>query len=68
LVHDISGVVAAEGINLASANAIAGRKDGISIITATLEISSAGQLTRILNKIDRLPNVFDVRRVTGSGD
>jgi len=68
LIHDISGVVAAEGINLAAATAVGGRKDGISIITATLEIVSADQLTRILNKIDRLPNVLDVRRVTGSGD
>ncbi|MDE3088135.1 MAG: bifunctional (p)ppGpp synthetase/guanosine-3',5'-bis(diphosphate) 3'-pyrophosphohydrolase [Chloroflexota bacterium] len=68
LVHDISGIVAAEGINMASTNALAGRKDHISIITATLEISSADQLTRILNKIDRLPNVIEVRRVTGSGD
>jgi GTP pyrophosphokinase len=49
---------------MASTNAIAGRKDHISIITATLEISSAGQLTRVLNKIDRLPNVIEVRRVT----
>jgi (p)ppGpp synthase/HD superfamily hydrolase len=64
LVHDISGIVAGEGINMASTNAIAGRKDHISTITATLEISNAGQLTRILNKIDRLPNVIEVRRVT----
>ncbi len=68
LVHDISGVVAAEGINMSSTNAVAGRKDGISVITATLEIASAGQLTRILNKLDRLPNVVEVRRLTGGGD
>ena len=68
LIHDISGIVAAEGINMASANAVTGRKDHISIITATLEITSADQLTRILNKIDHLPNVVDVRRVTASGD
>jgi GTP pyrophosphokinase len=68
LVHDISGVVAAEGINMAAAHALAGRKDGISIITTTLEISSADQLTRILNKIDRLPNVLEVRRLTNEGD
>ncbi len=68
LIHDISGIVAAEGINMASANAVAGRKDHISIITATLEITSADQLTRILNKIDRLPNVIEVRRITASGD
>ena len=68
LIHDISGIVAAEGINMASANALAGRKDHISIITATLEITSADQLTRILNKIDRLPNVIEVRRITSSGE
>ncbi len=67
LVHDISGIVAAEGINMASASALAGRKDHISIITATLEIASADQLTRVLNKIDRLPNVIEVHRVTSSG-
>ncbi|MBM3127413.1 MAG: bifunctional (p)ppGpp synthetase/guanosine-3',5'-bis(diphosphate) 3'-pyrophosphohydrolase [Chloroflexi bacterium] len=64
LVHDISGIVSAEKVNLASANAVMGRKDRIAIITATLEISSADQLTRILNKIDHLQNVIEARRVT----
>ncbi len=65
LVHDISGIVAAEGVNMASTNAVTGRKDHVAMITATLEIASADQLTRILNKIDRLPNVIEARRVTG---
>ena len=66
LIHDISGIVVAEGVNMTSANADARRKDRIAVITATLEIASADQLTRILNKIDRLPNVVEARRVTGS--
>ena len=49
-----------------STNAVGGRKDHIAIITATLEIASADQLTRILNKIDRLSNVIEARRITGS--
>ncbi len=65
LVHDISGIVMGEHVNMTSTSAIAGRKDRIAIITAMLEISSADQLTRILNKIDRLPNVIEARRVTG---
>lgn len=65
LMRDISSVVAEEGVNMRSANAIGG-KDRIAIITATLEIASAGQLTRILNKIDRLPNVIEARRITNS--
>ncbi len=66
LVHDISGIVAGEGVNATSVNAVSGRKDHIAIVTATLEIENADQLTRILNKIDRLPNVIEARRVTGS--
>ncbi|MCI0475199.1 MAG: bifunctional (p)ppGpp synthetase/guanosine-3',5'-bis(diphosphate) 3'-pyrophosphohydrolase [Anaerolineales bacterium] len=65
LVHDISGIVSAENVNMASANAVTGRKDHIAIITATLDISSADQLTRILNKIDHLQNVLEARRMTG---
>ena len=66
LVHDISGIVAAEKVNMASTSAVVSHKDRIAVITATLEISSAAQLTRILNKIDRLPNVIEARRVTNS--
>ncbi len=65
LVHDISGIVAAESVSMTSTNAVVGRKDRIAVITATLEITSADQLTRILNKIDHLPNVIEARRVTG---
>jgi GTP pyrophosphokinase len=63
LMHEISGVVADEGVNMISVSSTSTR-DRMAVITATLEISTAGQLTRILNKIDRLPNVLDVRRVT----
>ncbi len=66
LVHDISGIVAAEGVNMTSTTATSGRKDHIATIVATLEISSADQLTRILNKIDRLANVIEARRVTSN--
>ncbi len=66
LVHDISGIVATERVNMTSASAVVRREDSIAIITATLEISSADQLTRILNKIDHLPNVIEARRVTNS--
>ena len=35
-----------------------------AIITATLEISSADQLTHILSRIERLNNVLEARRLT----
>ncbi|MGE5139405.1 MAG: RelA/SpoT family protein [Rudaea sp.] len=64
LMHEISGIVADEGVNMASVSSTASR-DKIATIRATLEIASADQLTRILNKIDRLQNVIEARRVTG---
>ncbi len=66
LVHDISGVLAAERVNMTSTSAVVGREDRIAIITAMLEISGADQLTRILNKLEHLPNVIEARRVTNT--
>lgn len=63
LMHDISGIVSEENVNMLSASAVGG-KDRVAVITATLEISSADQLTRILHKIERLQNVLEARRVT----
>ncbi len=65
LLHDISGVVAADGVSMSSANISTNHKDHTAVITATLEIANASQLTRILSKIDRLQNVIEARRVTG---
>lgn len=64
LLHDISGIVADEGVNMSSVSS-SSMRDKTALISATLEIANANQLTRILNKIDRLPNVIEARRVTG---
>jgi GTP diphosphokinase / guanosine-3',5'-bis(diphosphate) 3'-diphosphatase len=63
LMHEISGIVADEGVNM-SAVSSASTRDKTAVIHATLEIAGADQLTRILKKIDRLPNVVEARRVT----
>lgn len=62
LMRDVAALVADEHINMVSVEAISGQKDNIAIINATLEIHDASQLTRILTKIDRLPNVMDAKR------
>jgi len=36
----------------------------MATITATLEISSVAQLSRILARVERLPNVVDAHRQT----
>lgn len=64
LLHDLSGVVSEEGVNMSSVSSRS-RRDNTAIVTATLEIANANQLSRILNKIERLQNVLDARRVSG---
>lgn len=62
LMHEISGVVAEEGVNMSSVSSTSLRNN-TAVIRATLEIANANQLTRILSKIERLANVFEARRV-----
>jgi len=62
LMRDITEITAGERINITSANAVTDPKDHIAVITATLEISSIVQLSRVLAQIERLPNVFEARR------
>jgi (p)ppGpp synthase/HD superfamily hydrolase len=62
LVRDVASLVADEHINMSSVEAITGQRDSMALINATLEIADVSQLMRILTKIERLPNIVDVRR------
>lgn len=63
LMHDLSGVVAEENVNMSSLSSES-KRDNTAVVTATLQIGNANQLTRILNKIERLPNVLEARRLS----
>ncbi len=65
LVRDVAALVADEHVNMRNIEAITGQKDNLAVITATLEIQEVSQLTRILTKIARLPNIQNVRRKLG---
>jgi RelA/SpoT family (p)ppGpp synthetase len=65
LVRDVAALVADEKVNMRNIEAVTGEKDNVAVITATLEILDIAQLTRIMTKIDRLPNVKEVRRKIG---
>ena len=65
LLRDIAGVVADEDINLSAASVVTRKKENMAIITATLEITDIAQLSRVLAKIDQLPNVFEAKRQAG---
>ncbi|HYN87298.1 MAG TPA: ACT domain-containing protein, partial [Ardenticatenaceae bacterium] len=64
LLRDIVDIVAKEDVNMRAANAMTNKKDHSALITATLEIADAAQLSRILNRISRLPNVLEAYRQT----
>jgi (p)ppGpp synthase/HD superfamily hydrolase len=64
LLRDIAAMVAEENINMSSAN-VSVSKDNTSVITATLEITDINQLSRVLNKIETIPDVLDARRESG---
>lgn len=64
LMADVSALVADEHINMIRVEALTGQEGNLAVINATLGIRDATQLTRILTKIDRLPNVVEVRRTT----
>jgi GTP pyrophosphokinase len=62
LVRDVAALVADEHVNMRNIEAVTGQKDNLAVITATLEIEDIAQLTRIMTKIEHLPNIKDVFR------
>ncbi len=65
LLRDFAELVSNEDINMGDVKALTGHSDNTALINATLEIKNAVQLTRILTKISRLPNVIEVHRRRG---
>jgi GTP diphosphokinase / guanosine-3',5'-bis(diphosphate) 3'-diphosphatase len=62
LLRDIASLVASERINMIDASAKTGIRGHLAEVEATLQIKDAEQLSRILARIERLPNVTEVRR------
>lgn len=63
LMRDIGAAVAEEHINMRDVNIHTANH--VATFTVTMEVESAAQLSRILSKIERLPNVMDARRRVG---
>ena len=62
LLRDISTVVSDEGINILDAYTKTYPEKHTADILATLEINTTDQLSRILSRLERLPNVIEVYR------
>lgn len=65
LLNEITGIFKEEYINLEDASAVTAGQDNLALITATIQVRDAEQLSRVLTRIDRLPNVREVRRQKG---
>lgn len=65
LLNEITGIFKEEYINLLDASAVTAGQDGLALITATIEVRDAEQFSRVLTRIERLPNVREVRRQKG---
>ncbi len=62
LLRDISTVVSDEGVNITDSYTRTNQEKHTAEILATLEITDAEQLSRILNRLERLPNVIEACR------
>jgi GTP pyrophosphokinase len=63
LLHEIAGVISNERINMSAVNV--SREKNVATLYITLEIGDIAQLSRILTKIESLPNVIEAKRHIG---
>lgn len=63
LLRDIGSILANEKINVMAISSLSDRKVSTGRIRLTLEIPDVATLSRVLARIDRLPNVTAVRRM-----
>jgi RelA/SpoT family (p)ppGpp synthetase len=63
LLGEISTIIGAQDINIAAVRQ--GIRDNIAIFYITVEVNSIAQLSGMLAKIGKLPNVIEARRHTG---
>ena len=62
LLRDITLVLANEGINLTAMNTHSNKDKNIATMVITAEISDLSDLSRVITKIDQLPNIIDAHR------
>ncbi|MCJ7739265.1 MAG: TGS domain-containing protein, partial [Anaerolineae bacterium] len=64
LLHDISGIISNEKINIGRSAVNPNPKTNITTLYIAVEIKDITQLSRVLTKIERLPNVIETHRHT----
>lgn len=61
LMKDISTLVADEGVNMSSISVETSRN--LAVINITLEVHDIAELSRLLDRLENLPNVIEAIRV-----
>lgn len=61
LMRDVSTLVANEGINMTSVNV--STKNSLALFDLVMQVADVAQLSRILNRLEALPNVLEARRL-----
>ena len=62
LLRDISSVIANEDVDVIGVNTHSDRSNDTATMRFTVEISDIQQLSRVLNRVTQVPEVFEVRR------
>jgi len=62
LLHDITGLLSNENVNVLAIESSTDKVQHVAHMKITIEISDIGKLSRVLAKLEQLPNVTDVQR------
>jgi GTP pyrophosphokinase len=60
--RDISSIIADAEVNIEEVHQVPVRKQGRTMLVIQITIQSLDQLTLLLDKINRIPNVIEARR------
>ena len=63
--RDITEIMSQKGLRLTSLSAAANATGGTAIITVVVELRSLDQLAGVIDRLERVNNVIDVRRPSG---
>lgn len=64
--RDISSTIADAGINIDVVEQVPTKRHNVSMLKAIIRVQSVEQLTRLLDRLNRLPDVIEARRDTGT--
>jgi len=64
LLRDITSVLANEQVNVTGVQTQSDKQDGTATMRLTLEVPGLSKLSRVLTRIEQLPNVMEARRLT----